>query len=69
MSSLSGEEDLARELIKSMNDEQLAEAVFSRRAYRYIVTGSADAGTEDLAALRASIRDEAAAGAESTATP
>ena len=40
--TLSGEEYLARELIKSMNDEQLAKAVFSRRAYRDIVTGSAE---------------------------
>ncbi len=41
--TLAAEEDLARELVTSLDAKQQAQAVFSRQAYRDIVTGSDEA--------------------------
>ena len=40
--TLSGEEDLARSLVTSLNETQLARAVFRKQAYSDIVTGTVD---------------------------
>ena len=40
--TLSGEEDLARSLVASLNKSQLARAVFRKQAYSDIVTGTVD---------------------------
>jgi len=64
MRTLAGEEDLARKILKSMNQKQLQKTVFRDRAYSDIVTGSDEVVPPlDLAGISA--RDLSAAQKES----